>query len=63
MVCTPLSVHDLAGASQVVLALSYFHDWTLQNGEYLNEIWEKTNSMVLEYVDGAYAYFSYGYNS
>lgn len=46
-----------------MLALNIFHEGTLQNGEYLNEIWEKTNSMVHEYVDGAYAYFSYGYNS
>lgn len=45
-----------------MLALSIFHEWTLQNGEYLNEIWEKTNSMVLEYVDGTNAYFSYGYD-
>ncbi len=44
-----------------MLASSIFHERTLQNGEYLNEIWEKTNSMVLEYVDGADAYFSYGY--
>ena len=55
-------VHYLAGASQAMPASDIFNEGTPQNGEYLNEIWEKTNSMVHEYVDGANAYFSYGYN-